>query len=166
MELGGMKGLRQKDITYGNVCGKSLRNTETCWNAKDPVRHGHAPVGKKRSQKKLIKKQQHYWHGNMPGSWISQSRRKETRIRFWGHHDWWRIWGGRHIYIQIRHKVLKSSKVVMGTNLRRCFLIYWGSDYGVNTVRVSGSCVEGNDTVRGWVSDRISSRIRIEGRST
>ena len=45
-ELGGMKGVRLKDITYGNVCEKSLRNTETCWTAKDPVRQGHAAVGK------------------------------------------------------------------------------------------------------------------------
>ena len=44
-ELGGMKGVRLKDIIYGNVCEKSLRNSETCWTAKDPVRQGHAPVG-------------------------------------------------------------------------------------------------------------------------
>ena len=45
-ELGGVKGVRLKDITYGNVCEKSLRNTETCWTAKDSFRHGQAPVGK------------------------------------------------------------------------------------------------------------------------
>ena len=54
----------------------------------------------------------------------------------------------------------------MGTNLRRCFLINGGSDYGVNTVKVSGSRVRGNDRLRGWVSGRISSRISNEGRST
>ena len=35
-ELGGMKGVRLKDITYGNVCERSLRNTETCWTAEGP----------------------------------------------------------------------------------------------------------------------------------
>ena len=80
-----MKGVRLEDITYGNVCEESLRNTETCWTAEDPVRHGHAPVGK--TKRKLIKKQQHYWHGNVAGRWINQSSRKETRIRVRGHHD-------------------------------------------------------------------------------
>ena len=28
---------------------------------------------------------------------------------------------GRHIYIEIRHKVLKSSRVVMGTNFKKMF---------------------------------------------
>ena len=76
----GRRGVRLKDTTYGNVCEKSLLNTETCWTAGDPVRHGHAPVGLIRSKRKVIK-EQHYSHVNMPGSWISQSRRNETRIR-------------------------------------------------------------------------------------
>ena len=44
-----------KDTTYGNVCEESLRSTKTFWTAEDPVKHGHAPVGKKQSMKKLKK---------------------------------------------------------------------------------------------------------------
>ena len=54
----------------------------------------------------------------------------------------------------------------MGTNLRRCFLINGGSNHGVNTVRVRGGRVGGNDRVSGKVSGRISSRMSIERRST
>ena len=54
----------------------------------------------------------------------------------------------------------------MGTSLGRSFLINGGSEYGVNTVMVSRSHVGGNNSVRGWVSCRIGSRISSEGRST
>jgi len=37
-------GVKPKDTTYGNVCKNVIFNTETCWTAEDPVRHGHAPV--------------------------------------------------------------------------------------------------------------------------
>ena len=53
----GYEGVRLKDTTYGNVCEKSFLNTEACWTAEDPVRHGHAPVGLIRSKRRLIKEQ-------------------------------------------------------------------------------------------------------------
>ena len=46
-------------------------------------------------------------------------------------------------------KELKSNRVVMGTNLKRRFLKRGGSDYELNTVRVSGNRVRVNDRVRG-----------------
>ena len=49
-ELGGMKGVRLKDITYGNVCEKSLRNTETTTQSGTDT---HQRV--KRSKRKLRK---------------------------------------------------------------------------------------------------------------
>ena len=43
-------------MTYRNVCENVVCNKETCWTAENPVAHGHAPVGEKRSKRKLIKK--------------------------------------------------------------------------------------------------------------
>ena len=58
------------------------------------------------------------------------------------------------------------KKSGQGYKFKKMFPDKWGSDYGVNTVRVSGIRVRGKDRVRGWVSGRISSRISSEGRST
>ena len=42
----GYEGGKAEGHYIRKLCEKSLRNTETCWTAKDQVRHGHAPVGK------------------------------------------------------------------------------------------------------------------------
>ena len=80
MELGGMKGVRLKDITYGTYV-KSHYATQKRVGLPKTQSGTDTHQWEVRSRRKLIKKQQHYWNGNMPESWISQSRRKETRIR-------------------------------------------------------------------------------------
>ena len=39
-----------------------------------------------------------------------------------------------------------------GYKFKKMFPDKWGSDYGVNTVRISQSCVGSNDRLRGRVS--------------